>query len=233
EIASVNGITAEDKTYDGNTHADLNHSGAAFANMIAGDQLSVANADGSFRDKNAADGKTVDITGITLGGADAHNYTLLDTTASATADIAKAEIAGVNGITAEGRTYDGTTDATLNTAEAFFDGKILNDVLTVTNANGSFDNKNAGDGKTVDITGIALGGADAHNYTLANTTATATADIAKAEIASVNGITAEDKTYDGNTHADLNHSGAAFANMIAGDQLSVANADGSFRDKNA
>ncbi|WP_200844099.1 YDG domain-containing protein, partial [Pantoea sp. 18069] len=214
------------RIYDGTTDATLNTAEAFFDGKILNDVLTVANADGSFRDKNAGDGKTVDITGIALGGADAHNYTLVSTTATATADIAKAEIASVNGLTAGSRIYDGTTDATLSTAEAFFDGKILNDVLTIANADGSFRDKNAGDGKTVDITGIALGGADAHNYTLASTTATATADIAKAEIAGVNGIAADSRIYDGTTDATLNTAEAFFDGKILNDVLTVANADG-------
>ncbi|WP_159918291.1 YDG domain-containing protein, partial [Pantoea sp. 18069] len=209
-------ITAENRGYNGSTSAAIVQTG--LSGVLAGETVAIDTTSGQFDNKNAGTDKLVTAWGLT--GVDAGNYVLGLT--STTANIAKATIASVNGITAEGRIYDGTTDATLNTAEAFFDGKILNDVLTVANADGSFRDKNAGDGKTVDITGIALGGADAHNYTLVSTTATATADIAKAEIASVNGITAEDKTYDGNTHADLNHSGAAFANMIAGDQLSVA-----------
>ncbi|MEB5967453.1 YDG domain-containing protein, partial [Comamonas testosteroni] len=68
--------------------------------MVAGDSLTVANASGSFSDKNAATGKTVTVSGISLGGADAGNYTLASSTATTTADISRATIASVGGITA-------------------------------------------------------------------------------------------------------------------------------------
>ncbi|MEB5967452.1 YDG domain-containing protein, partial [Comamonas testosteroni] len=64
-------------------------------------------------------------------------------------------------------------------------------------------------------------------------TATTTADISRATIASVGGITAVNRTYDGTLTAGLNTAGASFTGMVAGDSLTVANASGSFSDKNA
>ena len=84
----------------------------------------------------------------------------------------------VSGITASDKVYDGNTNATLICSEAVFDGKVDGDTLTVT-ATGTFDSAAAGEGKTVTISGITLGGADASNYVLAesgNQTVT-TADI--------------------------------------------------------
>lgn len=82
----------------------------------------------------------------------------------------------VSGITANGKTYDGTTDATLNCDNAAFGGKVDGDTLSVT-ATGAFADQNAGTDKTVNITNMALGGSSAGNYTLSEsgqqTTATA------------------------------------------------------------
>ena len=72
---TVSGITAADKVYDGSTAAELNFSGADFANIKNGDSLTVT-ASGAFADANAGTGKTVTITGLTLGGGDAVNYQL-------------------------------------------------------------------------------------------------------------------------------------------------------------
>ena len=227
-ITAVTGITAAHKTYDGTTAAALNTDHAAFTGLIAGEHLSVATAAGAFADKNAGTGKTVNITGITLGGANIGNYTLAATTATTTADIARPPINTVTGITAVNKTYDGTTAATLNTANAAFTGMIAGDSLNIATATGTFGDKNAGTGKTVNITGLTLGGVDAGNYTLAATTVTTTADIAKAPITAVTGITAANKTYDGKTAATLNTANAAFTGMIAGDSLNVAAAAGNF-----
>ena len=227
EISQVTGITAGDRTYDGTTGATLNTQNSAFNGKILGDVLTVAGASGSFVDKNADVGKRVDITGITLGGADARNYTLADTTATATANIAKATIASVSGITADDRTYDGTTGATLNTQNSAFNGKILGDVLTVTDASGSFVDKNADVGKRVNITGLTLGGADARNYTLADTTAVAKANIHQLAVEA--SITAEGKIYDATTAA-ITH--GQLGGLLGKDQVTLATS-GSFSDKNA
>ena len=83
----------------------------------------------------------------------------------------------MTGITAQDKTEDGTTAATLVTGGASFTGRIGSDALNVAAASGAFDTAAPGLGKTVAITGIALGGADAGNYVLANTTASTTANV--------------------------------------------------------
>lgn len=85
-ITSVSGIQAS-KVYDGTTTGSLSVNGAVFNGRIGADALTVASAIGTFADKNVATGKQVNITGITLGGADAGNYSLLTDTATTTADI--------------------------------------------------------------------------------------------------------------------------------------------------
>jgi filamentous hemagglutinin family protein len=232
-IISISGITANNRTYDGTRTATLDTSGASFAGMVDNDILTVGNATGAFIDKNAGAGKTVNIGGLTLSGADAANYTLVSTTAITTADIAKAVISSVDGVTAANKTYDGTTNATLLTGGAIFNGMVSNDVLTVGSATGAFTDKNAASGKTVNISGLTLGGTDAGNYTLANGTATTSADIAKAQITAITGIVAGNKTYDSTTVATLDTSGASFAGMVENDILTVGNATGAFTDKNA
>src|SRR5262245_32185771 len=53
---------------------------------VAGDSLTLGYTAASFADKNVGTGKTVSVSGISLSGADAANYTF-NTTASTTADI--------------------------------------------------------------------------------------------------------------------------------------------------
>ncbi|AYM75696.1 filamentous hemagglutinin N-terminal domain-containing protein [Janthinobacterium agaricidamnosum] len=232
-ISGVSGIVAGNKVYDGTATASLNTAGATFAGMIGGDSLSVAGASGSFADKNAGTGKTVSISGIVLGGTDAGNYNLTGTTASGTADISKATLSGVTGIVAGNKVYDGGVAASLNMAGASFTGMVGGDNLTVSGASGSFADKNAGNGKTVNISGMVLGGTDVGNYDFTNATATSTANISQATLSGVSGIVAGNKVYDGTATASLNAAGATFAGMIGGDSLSVAGASGSFADKNA
>ena len=91
-ISAVTGITAANRTYDGTTAATLDTTDASFSGIVSGDSLSIGSASGAFTDKNAGMGKIVTVTGITLGGADAGNYTLLSDAATTTADISKAAL---------------------------------------------------------------------------------------------------------------------------------------------
>ncbi|MCA0177383.1 MAG: YDG domain-containing protein [Proteobacteria bacterium] len=231
-IAAITGITAADKVYDGSITALLATTGAGFAGLVSGDTLSVASSTGAFADKHVGNGKTVAISGLTLGGADAGNYTLTSTTASTTATITPKAIAAITGITAADKVYDGNITALLATAGAGFTGMVGGDALTVASSTGVFADKHAGSGKAVAISGLTLGGADAGNYTLATTTANTTASITPKALATITGITAANKVYDGGTAATLDASGAGFTGMVAGDALTVASSTGAFSDKN-
>jgi hypothetical protein len=178
-IASISGIAAQNRIYDGTMAATLNIGGASFNGMIAGDALSVGAGNGTFADRNAGSGKTVSVTGLTLAGADAANYMLGSTTASITANITPATIRAISGIAAQNRMYDGTAAATLQTGGAVFNDMVAGDSLTVASAAGAFDGANPGIGKNVFITGLSLGGTDAGNYVLADDTASATANISE------------------------------------------------------
>ncbi|MEI8140955.1 MAG: YDG domain-containing protein, partial [bacterium] len=90
--------------------------------------------------------------------------------------------------------YDGNVTATVTLA----DNRVSGDVLTLSNTSATFNNKNAGTAKPVSVSGIAVTGTDAGNYTF-NTTASTTANItAKALTVTATGV---DKGYDGNVTA--------------------------------
>ena len=85
----------------------------------------------------------------------------------------------VSGITANGKVYDGTTDAVLDYSKVVLDGVLENDTLTVT-ATGKLESADVGKQK-VTISDLTLDGNPANNYVLAEsgnqteTTATITA----------------------------------------------------------
>jgi hypothetical protein len=163
---TVSGITALSKVYDATTNATINVSLATLNGVLAGDvvTLNAAGATGAFGDKMAATGKTVTVTGLTVGGADATNY-MVSPPSGLTADITTAPLT-VIGISADSRVYDGTTAATLHTSGATLVGAISGDSLTlnVAGATGAFTDSNLGNGKTVNVSGLTLGGPDAPNY---------------------------------------------------------------------
>jgi hypothetical protein len=92
------------------------------------------------------------------------------------------------------KVYDGTTTATVTLS----DNRIAGDVFTDSYASASFVDKNVGNGKTVNVTGISISGTDAGNYTF-NTTATTTANITPAPL-TITAVT-NTKFYDGNNSA--------------------------------
>ena len=230
-ISAVTGITAANKVYDATANAILNTAGAGFTGILGSDVLNVATATGSFADKNVGNAKPVTISGISLGGTDAGNYTLTSNTAATTANITPATISAVTGITASSKVYDGNTDATLLTNSAGFTGLLAGDALNVATATGLFADKNVALNKTVNISGLTLGGADAGNYTLASTTATTTANLV-AKALTVGGISVANKVYDATTNATV-LGAVTLGGVVTSDVVSAnGSATGTFLDKN-
>ena len=86
-------------------------------------------ATSTFADANAGSGKSVSISGLSLTGSAAGNYSLTQPTA--TANIASAGLT-VTGITAASKVYDGTMNATINTSSASLNGVLPGDAVNVT-----------------------------------------------------------------------------------------------------
>lgn len=72
---TVSGITAISRRYDGTTAAVLAYSSVVIDGKLEDDSLAVK-ATGNYADEKAGEGKTVNITDITLTGASASNYKL-------------------------------------------------------------------------------------------------------------------------------------------------------------
>jgi hypothetical protein len=210
--------TAANKTYDGTTTAAV----TLGDNRVVGDVLALSNTSADFTDKNAAVGKTVNVGGINISGADAGNYTF-NTTASTTADITAKSLT-VSGLTAANKTYDGGTVATVNTAAASLTGLVAGDALTVS-ATGAFSDKNVGNGKTVTLTSN-YSGSDVNNYAITGQASTMADITARALAVSA---TAANKVYDGTTTAAV----TLGDNRVAGDVLALSNTSANFTDKNA
>jgi hypothetical protein len=121
---------------------------------------------GAFANKNVGNSKVVTVTGYTLGGADAGNYTVVQPTA-VTANITPASLA-VTGVGANNKVYDATTTATLNGTAAVT--ALAGDAVSVGGGRGAFADPNVGNGKAVTVTGFTLGGIDAGNYTVVQPT---------------------------------------------------------------
>src|SRR5204862_231836 len=134
----------------------------------------------------------------------------VNTTATTTADITTKDLT----VTAHGvnRVYDALTDATVTLSTDAFGG----DQVTPAYTSAAFDNKNVATGKAVSVSGISIGGDDAANYHLLNTTTSTTADItAKDLMVTAHGV---NRVYDALTDATVTLSTDAFG----GDQVTPA-----------
>ncbi len=205
-------FTADDKVYDGTTDATVLT--RSLIGTITGDVVTLDDGTAAFDTKDVGTGKTVTLTGATLGGADADNYTLTSV-ADTTADITALDITGA--FTADDKVYDGTTDATVLTRSLV--GTITGDDVTLDGGTAAFDTKDVGTGKTVTLTGATLGGADAVNYNLTSVADT-TADITAKEL-TISGALANDKPYDGTTDATVNFAGASLVGTVTGDVVAI------------
>ena len=194
-LLTVTGLTALSRVYDAGTAAPL--SGTASIAPFSGDDVVLGGtATGSFADKNVGTGKAVTVTGNTISGTDASNYTLQQAQ-GLTADITKANLL-VTGLTALSKVYDaGTTAALIGTPSI---APIIGDnVVLGGTATGNFVDKNVGTGKAVIVTDNTISGTDAGNYALLQAQGL-TADISRADLL-LTGLTARSKTYDGSAIA--------------------------------
>ncbi len=198
-------LAASDKTYDGTTIAT---GSIGLTGVVAGDAVSALGGY-AFADKTAGIGKTVTALGVSLAGADANNYSL-GPVSTDTADILQKSLTGA--LTANDRTYDGTTIAT---GSVGLIGVISGDSVSA-GGNYAFADKTAATGKTVTASGVILSGGDAANYSL-GAVSTDTADILKKGLTGA--LAANGKTYDGTTAA----TGAiGLTGVVAGDAVSAS-----------
>ncbi|ALK89383.1 YDG domain-containing protein [Limnohabitans sp. 63ED37-2] len=223
-------MTASNKVYDGGVTAQVVGSSG---DILTGDKISFANTSATFNNKNVGTGKAVAISGITIGDADAANYTLQNSSASASANISKKDVT-LDALTATNKTYDGSTTASITAGT--LGGTVGNETLSVTGS-GSFDTKDAGTGKTVTVSNVTAltlvngdNGGDWSNYNLTTTgSKTTTAEIMKKDV-TLQSITAASKTYDGTTDASI--TAGAISGTVGTETLAISGT-GSFDTKNA
>ncbi|HSW03792.1 YDG domain-containing protein [Aquabacterium sp.] len=226
KTVNVLGNIVSSKIYDGTVAATLSGQ-ATIADTVPGDDVALGGTVlARFADKNVGSAKPVSLSGYALVGSDAGNYNLIAPT-GLFADITPRDLVA-GGLSVNSKVYDATTTATLSGSISF--SVLPGDVVTTAGTPVvRFADKNVGQDKPVTVTGFALAGADAGNYTLGPATGL-TADITPRPL-SLSGLSALDKVYDATTVAQL--SGTASFNALPGDSVSFTGAlTGSFADKN-
>ena len=215
---TLGAVAAQTKTYDGTTAADASKFGAALNNAVAGDNVSTTATGAAYNDKNVAAANRIDYTGVALTGADAGNYSLAATTAQGTGTIAKRTLT-VGSVTAQTKTYDGTTAADASKFRATLNNVVAGEenLVSATAAGAAYNDKNVARANAVGYTGVALAGAGAGNYTIADT-AQGTGTITQRAL-TLGAVTSEQtKTYDGTTTADASKFRAVLNNVVTGEE---------------
>ncbi|WP_140987062.1 beta strand repeat-containing protein [Asticcacaulis tiandongensis] len=228
-------VASVQKTYNGNRA----NNGATYrlAGVISSDTvtMSATNNASAFGDKNVAgqwnglsvdNGISINLTGVTLSGAQSGNYTIASTVTNEAIGIITPKNLTAAIINNPTKTYDRTNTATLTSANFTLSGFITGEGASVIQTTGTYNSVNAGS-RTVTATlapgdFTANGGTLLSNYNLP-TTATGAGTINKATV-TISGLTANNKIYDTTTSATL--SGTATLNgIVSGDTITL-NASG-------
>ena len=213
---TISGLSAANKTYDGTTAATVSGTAAlttatgnptSGTGIVSGDQVSLASTaitTGQFATADAASHTQAVTFTDSLAGNQAGNYVLVMPALAATINPAPLVITGT---TANPKTYDGTTAATLSNGVTApgtgntigGNGVYSGDDVTLVQA-GTFASPNAGGAQTV-VVNDSLTGTKAHDYVLTQP-GSVSAAISPAPL-TVSGTQVADKTYDGNNVATL------------------------------
>ena len=159
---NLSGLSVDSKVYNGNTSATL--SGVASLSDIVGSESVILSGtpSASFVSANAGNSIEVNVTGLSLSGANSGNYTLNNF--KLYGDITPKELT-ISGAVAQNKVYDGTTVATLTGASLV--GKVGSDDVSLLNSYvGVFAQKDAGTNIGVSTSAMSLTGANADNYSL-------------------------------------------------------------------
>ena len=231
-VLTMSGVASQTKTYDGNTNADATQFSATLNNVVTGEEsLVTATATGAaYNSKDVATANKVNYA-LALSGTGAGNYTLAATTVQGAGTISRRELT-LGAVAAQTKTYDGTTAADAGKFRAALTNAIAGDSVAATATGAAYNSKDVAGANTVNYTGVALGGADAGNYSL-DAVAQGTGTITRRAL-TFDAVAAQTKTYDGNTNADAAQFSATLGNIVAGEENSVsATAAGAeYNDKN-
>jgi hypothetical protein len=183
------------------------------SNAVAGDSLIVAGS-GTYASVNAGTGQSYTINSISIGGADAANYSFTGNVTGTNGVITRAPLT-ISNATAANKTYDGTNAASFN-------GGTLNGLISVDSTNvtltqaGTFSQSDVGSNLVV-AAAYVLGGSAANNYLLAQPTGL-TANITPKAL-TVTGTTVANKVYNGNDVASV--TSGTLIGVVNGDSVAL------------
>lgn len=193
---TLTGLTVDNKDYKGDKAAYVHYDKATLKDKIEGTDVNfdMTGIVFEFEDKNVGENKTVTNTKpITLTGADANNYNLINPFVELKGTITA--LPATVTLTVDDKTYNGITDDAKVTMSA--SGIIAGDDVQLVATKGVYANAYAGDAVEVTVT-YTISGDDANNYNFE----IADKAYGKVKKAALNVTIAapEAVTYDGKTH---------------------------------
>ncbi len=226
-------VSGTNRSYNGGYADTLNVSSANVSGLFSSDGVSLnsGGAAGVFASKDVGTGIGVTASGFTISGGQSADYALLQPT-GLSADITQA-LLNLTNVT---RMYDSTTGLPTATSAYTLSGIVGSDAVSVdtTGISGNYSDKNVGVGKNVSLSGLALTGSQAGDYTIAASLSNAGIGTITQAPLTVAGAVALNKVYDATTAAGLDNSSAALGGLYAGDAVSLdaAGASAAFNNKN-
>ena len=240
-MLTINGLVATNRTYNQTLTVSVPIASGVISGAVAGDVLQLRNISvtGTMADRHAGTGKAVSVPGssLQLRGPDAANYTVAN--ATSTVNIARAAVslyADYSG-TSNDKVYDGndlaggiTPYGYGNVTGYLFAGNSTYglDNLTLSYDAPRYSDKNVAytgttvTTKTITVANAVLGGTDAGNYILDNSSATTTGRITPRSL-TVSGVSATPRAYDGSVNVNVNVTGATVDTsvVVPGDTVTV------------
>ena len=234
---SISGISATNIVYNGTTVDPL--SGTATLNGVVNDDaitLSSSGAEGTFASANVGTGISVSVSGYSISGANAADYTLSQPS-GLSANITPAPVSVIISGTPT-KTYDGTATAVVSSGDYTISGFVSGQGASITQtADAQYSSVNAGNGLTVTASLTPSDfQADNSSTLLTNydltTTATGTGAITPAPL-DVSITNNPNKTYDGTTTATLTASDYAVTGFVGSDSATIGQTVGTYASANA
>ena len=200
---ALNATPEISKTYDGTSDATLSGGNYTLSGIVGEDVVNVSGS-AHYDDKNVGGDKGITVNNFELQGNDKDNYQLVTLTASTAGSItAKPITVSMVAQPEIFKVYDGNANATLNEKNYVLQGIEGEDDVTVSGT-AMYDNRHAGEDKTVTVNEFVLGGGDKNNYSLETTSAVTTGVITQKSLTvSLLASPAITKQYDGNRDATI------------------------------
>ena len=171
---------ASSKIYDGKVNSIFSET---YTGFVEGESKDNLNGSATYTGEGVTN-TNVGTYNYSVKGYSSQNYTI--SYQPGTLTITKAPIT-VNGIVANDKVYDGTTNATINTSYMLIDNLVEGDIIKVKSSTAKFTTTDAGQSKTVELS-TEFEGSSISNYLITQQAST-TAQIIKAPlIVSVNTV---------------------------------------------